>query len=498
LKRWAAGLRRVSADAWFRGVFGGLVALAVAPFWATTLLPMQDYPQFLLFARALGELGTPGSPFFGTYVAGPPYSPLSLPLLIVRALGALSSLETAGRLLWTAYAIALPLASLDLLRALGRSRWAVLPVFVLVPSYWVLGGFFGFATAMPLVVLGLASTVRCLERADWRRTCSLALVAIALVTWHALAYAQLVVLAFALAVMHLDRRAILRVLAALIPSLALWTAWFATTVLGRVPGTRGPHWEGLPPAEELVAFFEPIAAPVPGASWLTAAVFALALASTARGPRERRTWAWLVGLATLGYFALPMVCFGVEGIANRQPYLAALLAVFAWSPPLAPRARAATLAAIGAAGATVLVLVLVRVRAFDGESVGASRLIDLLSPGDTLFAPVGTGSTRAFPQKPLVAVDLYASIRGGGLPNRSFAGYDINVVRYRDGHNPMPDLRGDWLTNPALTRFDYVLWRGPTGGPRLRPDRLRLTASDGDWSLYLVCGSRAHPTCPPP
>ena len=46
------------------------------------------------------------------------------------------------------------------IRVLGRDRWCVLLVFPLIFSYWCIGGFFAFATSMPIVVLGLALSVR--------------------------------------------------------------------------------------------------------------------------------------------------------------------------------------------------------------------------------------------------------------------------------------------------------------------------------------------------
>jgi hypothetical protein len=109
----------------------------------------------------------------------------------------------------------------------------------------------------------------------------------------------------------------------------------------------------------------------------------------------------------------------------------------------------------------------------------------------TLLAPIGPGSTVAFPGRPLVAVDLYASIRHGTLPNSSFAGYDTNVIRYVDDRNPMPGLRGRWLGDPRLRRFDYVLLRDA----HERLPGLELVSRDGEWELYAVCGSRKRPRC---
>ena len=59
----------------------------------------------------------------------------------------------------------------------------------------------------------------------------------------------------------------------------------------------------------------------------------------------------------------------------------------------------------------------------------------------------------------------------------------------------MPGLNSAWLSQPGLTRFDYVLLRGSTGMAAARPTVVRPVAQDGEWSLFAVCGSRALPAC---
>jgi hypothetical protein len=173
-----------------------------------------------------------------------------------------------------------------------------------------------------------------------------------------------------------------------------------------------------------------------------------------------------------------------------------LLFVFAWSLPARPPGRTALLVLVGGAGALALAHLCFRFAAFDRETAGASRLIDRLGPHDTLLAPIGAGSTASFPGKPLVALDLYASVRHGGLPNTSFAGYGYLYVRYVNGKNPMPGLTGKWIDSPALRRFDYVLLRESTAAAASTRRRgLRPVAKDGAWSLFAVCGSKALPVC---
>src|SRR3954451_23388958 len=89
----------------FFAVFALLTGLSAVPFWLTRILPMQDYPHFLLFARAFGDCRSPGSPFHGTYTTGFPLAPLVLPIVLTRAIALFSSFETAGRVIWTLYAV---------------------------------------------------------------------------------------------------------------------------------------------------------------------------------------------------------------------------------------------------------------------------------------------------------------------------------------------------------------------------------------------------------
>jgi hypothetical protein len=495
---------RWADDRLFWPLFGLLVVLAAAPFWLTQLLPLQDYPQILVLARAWGDCRDPATPFFGTYQRSFPLSPLVLPILLLRALGALLGFETAGRVMWTLYAVALPLAGLHLLRVLQRDRWAVLLVFPLVLSYWVAGGFFAFATAAPTLVVSLAFAVRWFRSAAPRDGTALAVLGSALFLWHALAFAQLV-LAFGILwtlFRHRDRPASARALLPILPPMALFATWFVSGVLRRGASSHPPTWpHGL---DNAAHFFDYIGPVVPGATPV-ALLLSLLLAAGAllgarvaeeAGFRVKRPFVWVAVVTALLYFVLPESCFGVEGISNRQPWLAALLLVFAYPLPSRGPARVALIGAIGVASALVLASMGRSFAAFDEESAGASRLIDRLRPGQTLLAPVGTGSTPTFPSpaKPLIAVQLYATVRFGGLPDTSFAGYGTSIVRYVDGKDPMPGLRMQWRAHPdALRLYDYVLLRGDV--PAAALSGLQPVASDGGWHLYGVCGSRSRPAC---
>lgn len=494
--------RGSAADRLFAIVFVALTALAALPFWLTRILPMQDYPHFLAFVRAFTDLGHPESPFHGTYTTGFPLSPIVLPMLLVRGIAAVTGLETAGRIVWSLYAVGLPLASLHLLSVLRRDRWAVLLVFPLVISYWVIGGFFAFATAAPLFVLGLALAVRWLEAPTRARGVALAIAFCVLHLWHALVFAQMLL---CFGVLWLLSRADgarekARALSPVAPAIALFGLWIASTVRGRSPGRKPPSWP--PFFDNATHFFDYVGPIVPEAAGAVAMLALFVAATAITAPRAKSgsfrvasPFAWLALIAAICYLVFPATCFGVEGIHNRQPWVAALLLVFAWSPPRRGASRAIVLGLACAAGLFALVHMSRRFAAFGRETAGASRLLDRLHPHETLLAPMGTGSTVAFPGRPLIALELYATARHGGLPNASFAGYEINFIRYVGGRNPMPGIGTAWLDHPGLTRFDYVLLRGAAAAGVARSKKVAPLARDGEWVLYVVCGSRSRPTC---
>ena len=364
-----------------------LTLLAAVPFWLTDLLPMIDYPPFLTFVRAFQDHGDPASPFHGTYTTGWPVAPLVLPILLARAIAAASSIGIAGKVLLTAYTVALPAASMLLLRVLRRDRWCVLLVFPLVHSYWVSGGFFAFATAPPLVVLGLAVAVRWLDRPTPRLGVGLAAIAVALLLWHALALAQLlldVALLWALWRAPGPRER-WRALLPLTPSLALFAVWVGMSVLTRpsgapVPGPVAawpPFFENAAQLPEFVGVLLPISVGyvllfallvVAGATAEPAAPHASPESPTARY-RVPNAFAVLALASVVCHLVLPSYCLGVEGINNRHPWMAALLFTFAWSLPARPAPRAGLLASMAIGGGALLLHLCGRFVDFHRETV---------------------------------------------------------------------------------------------------------------------------------
>lgn len=499
------------SDIAYGATLAALAALVAAPWLSTELLPAMDYPMFLSFARAMVDLRDPTSPFHGTYTTGWPLSPLLAPLAITVGVGALTSLETGGRVLWLLYSLGLLGAGAWALRVLGQDRWKVVLLAPLVFAKWVSSGFVGFATGAPLLLVAGALGVEWLDSPTRRRGVALASVLVLLALWHALLVPAALL---ALGVLWLCRQGMTwgqraRSLLPLAPAAALLAAW-ALQALGR-PRTGGPTiptaWA---PAREVLSvdhFFDRVLMLWPNsAGWAKALALVLVLGALLRRDTtgedlDERRWRLTnpflaVTLVTAAcWFALPATAFGVEIVQQRFAWLAALWLPLAWRLPSAPVARALVLATVLAVAVGYLGEVRRRFRAFHEETIGASRLVDSLPPGASLLAPLRDAETRALLNKPVREIQQLATIRKGALPSTSFAGYGMNIVRFVD-RNPKPEIFAhDWRRHPGLGDFDHVLLRAP--GPGDAHPALRELRRDGEWVLFRVCGTSAGAGCAP-
>ena len=132
------------SDAAYAVLVLAMTFLAARVWWLSTIVPGQDYPQFLVFVRVARDYADPSSPFHGTYTLAPWFVPTSLPIQLTRVLSLPfgGSIESGAKLLLTLQNATLVAASAYLLRVLGRPRWAIVVLFPFVHSRWtVIGGF---------------------------------------------------------------------------------------------------------------------------------------------------------------------------------------------------------------------------------------------------------------------------------------------------------------------------------------------------------------------
>jgi hypothetical protein len=501
-----------TSDVLYAAMLVSFSTATASVWWLSTIVPGMDYPQFLVFVRAVLDCGNPASPFHGTYSVSHWFVPTSLPIELTAVLSRIlgGSIEAAGRLLLGAHNVGLIVASAYLLKVLARPRWAVVLVIPLVHSRWALvGGYFVYSTAMPLVVLGWALTVRWLQRLDVASGVAMGACLCATLLWHGIAFT---VLGLGVAVLWILWRApSLRArslsVAPCLPALLLAAIWWTTTFVEGPAQGSGNSWRA--PAEAIEAIPEYTWAQVPHATawaWTLAAIVVAGLVAsrTQAGASASATAMWradnpflfLVIAYLLAYLALPLNGNKVEGVSTRFAYPALLAFVFAWSLPRPRLVRGVVLTAILGFSLAEIADIRQRVRAFDEDTRGASALMDRLGPYETLYNfPPDRGLSKDFApgHVPLRELQQYATVRHGGLPNSSFAGYGINYVSYVGGKNPMPGLTGPARRMPGMQSFDYVLVR--SGQAPQEPGFTRIAAEAG-WELYGVCGSHRFPQCP--
>jgi hypothetical protein len=502
--------RLESGDLAYVALLAVLTILAARVWWLSAIVPGQDYPQFLVFVRVAQDVADPGSPFHGTYDLAPWFIPTALPVQVTRGLALLcgGSLDAGGKLLLTLDNVGLVAAGVYLLHVLGRSRWTIVLLFPLVHSRWtVIGGFVAYATAFPWVVLGWGLTVQWLRRREFHSGVMLAGCLCVTLFWHGLAFA---VLGMGFAVLWMLWRApSWRVRATsvwpTVPSLVQFGLWIGSTF-------QRPHessgWKWRPLWEAADHLLDHVVPTIPHATARALLLAGLLVGASmmvrrtlgASGPAARM---WrvdhpmlvLAALYLLGFFVLPSDGLHVEILAQRFSIHAAMAAVFAYNLPEAARMRAVVVGAIAAFGAWTLLDVASCFRAFDADTRGASELMDRVGPRETLYHwPAQNGASPAFgtPNKAEVELEQFATIRSGGLPNSSFAGYGMNYVRYVHD-DPMPFLKGPPVWSEAMTKFDYVLVRADQA---LTDRRFQRVDDRPGWILYAVCGSKRLPACP--
>ena len=213
-----------------------LLGAGVAPFWSGRFLPFLDLPQHLGLAAVVARYRDSATAFARTYLVHGGVTPYWGYYGSMWLLGRALPLELANRLLFSAYAVGLPLAAAFLLASFRRDpRWAVFTL-PLVFSTNLFLGFASFLLSLPLALLALGLAERHLAAPRLRPGTALALAAAAALAFlfHAQSYLLLGLGALVLFAVHARglRWAATRALAFL-PSLALFALWFVPSFLAR-------------------------------------------------------------------------------------------------------------------------------------------------------------------------------------------------------------------------------------------------------------------------
>ncbi len=512
-----------------------LLAATAAPFWSGRWLPFLDLPQHLGLAAVLTRYRDPATSFAHYYTLDPRITPYwgYYGAMWILGLGGLP-LELANRVLFSAYALAVPLASAYLLASFGRDRrWAVLTV----PLVFNTNLFMGFATfllSIPLFLAALGLTERHLgaERLRARHALPLALASSLVFLCHVQTYLLLGVCVLLLLLVHgRDLRWLVARGAAYLPSLALFGSWSwrsfvapdaASAEASLVPHTV--HHDVFGRLGDLGTVYEPwrvVLATMPqrvvgvftdGSDQRIAlallAVFGAALA-TSRGPAghpgalpppgggggswrswmlRRRCDLLLVALLA-SYLFLPMQISGQWYLNARYLVFAAL----ALPLLLAGQARGWRMALVGAASALALLAcanTAAKVRAFQRQVGPFDEIARQLPPrGRVLGLPFDNGWSGPVRLWPFLHWACYQQAFAGGDVGFSFAGLPAIPVRYRPGMQaPHPyEWRPDEFDWASMGRhYDAFLVSGVPhgrGGLELRRNAA-VVARAGPWTLW--------------
>ena len=507
-----------------------VLTACVWPLWAANLLPFMDLPQHLATVRVLHSYGDPlwgVSHYFAIDLGRTQYLAW---YFLVDWLTYLMPLETAARVVFSLYAVGLPLAPAALLRAHGRDARGALLAAPLVYNPFLFMGFANYVTALPLLLWALALLQRLLDDFSPRQLFLLTLVATLLFYDHAQAfvlYGALAGLTVLLGARGLAPRHWWRQVAHLIPAGLAMAWWLQQSLLlaGADEWHKGLGGRNVAPAdvrfkpllERLTAFPEFLLDAYPddadekvlvawlfllGLLWVIGRPAATVRPLAGRAALRRHVPEALLVAAFFIYLLSPISYKWIWPIADRLVPAVALLALPALARPSTPLRSVtlvipATLLALGMAH-----LHADRARQFAAEAGPIRQILGHADRGKRLMSLIYQPQSRVLKWPAFLHFGQYYTMDRGGVANFSFANFPQSPVLFPDeGGPPKVPPRFEW-TPELFTMadhgywYDYVLVRD--ADPLRRPfgaaaDRVQLVAHDGPWALYRNLGRSDHP-----
>jgi hypothetical protein len=462
-----------------------LAALAsLAPLWVPDYVPATDLPQHAaqvhlwrsFDAGALGVVMRHEIHWLNPYLVG--YG-------LARIFALVVSIPVALKLVFTLAVLALPVATLDLLRRQGADPWWSLAAFPLafgVSFYW---GFLNFLVGLPVAVVYLGRSHRLLKR-PWL----LFVATVALLPFHVLLFGWCLGIAVLAALgSRNERRGLaLLALAATLPLLALWLRGMESSagVLA-----HAVHWDwGWHRVFELVSYLlsaEGADARAVGVGLL--ALGGLALLAGSRRPSRHQV---VVGIGLLaGASMLPREAFGLDWIAPRFAVFPAVWALgLLGSSRVSGTRRHAARAWVLAFAVVWPLSLLPGFQAFDREMKSFEELAALVRPGEKVLGVVPDATVEGVPGHPLGHATAWLALQGAE-PVFQFSLLPQSLVQRIDRPlHPVPP--GAWYEDPGGVLSsewpDAVLLRRPARSDLDRlerdPGRWELSARRGDWWLF--------------
>jgi hypothetical protein len=517
----------------YRISFALLVAAHVALVWTLPVLPGQDLPQHLAYARILADHAS-SALFRDTYQVVEPFQTYFTTHYLLAAMEPWLGVLGGLRVLLTAHVLATFLGFQMLVGAFHpRTRapgWTALLAAIFVWNPALCMGFLPFALAVPWILVGAASLVRVAEEGGRRPLVSLAGSTMLASCLHPLATACLLFFAVAYVAASPSRRR--AAAAAWLTAAGLFVVGFTAVV-----GETGVHAERSPDVAEAVRAAHGLEAVdrVLGITWTELPVRLNYVLWALLGPFR------FDALAVLGLCAIALgivVGRARVDVADASPSPSSarravgIFAVASWLSPWAVRlggeltfldlrllgiavplglalvdpARLRTVAyraAIAAACAMWTLHFAVRAFGFAGEARAPLDLLARARPVGVLQSLVLHGESSHFGETFRMThfLPTYYTTLEGGVATQFWARYTPHLpVGYRPGRQP--PQAPDWIPRrfrpESLDGSDHLLVQWATADDplptRRTSERIRRSLRDvvepagceGGWCLYRV------------
>jgi hypothetical protein len=520
--------------------FAALVAASVAPLWWSAVLPGQDLPAHLAYARILRDHADPALPFGAAYRLGATAQPYFTTLYLLIFLGRMMSLLTAARVVATAYVLALYAAVFFAARVAQPQEPRDRPpaaVFLAAPLVWnpaAAMGFLLFVVTVPLVVAGAGVLLLPARGREQMRAAVLVGLCGVAGSLHVYALVCLLLVATLFALWERERRSVTGLLAVVAGAAATLAIWRAAGEVGvseqpiawrealraaigfeAITDAFRVAW-GTPPLKLTYAFytaFGPFG--VAGQLVTIAGVVALLVVhrrSGARASAEQRRRLKVAGTFALVAALLPWgihIPTELTFIDLRTLTVAALLLVPLLPPEafVAGRGRMALLAF--ALACTVNLQV--QVAFFARESRPVLRLLAQVLPAERLaYLSFGGGAAGWGGQFRLTHnLPLYHVVKNGGLAPQLWGRYTAHLPVEPVREPVVPPVWQPWEVQAReLAEVDALLVQEPPPdataratsgfnrlGSLLEP-RFRQVTCAGSWCLYRRDGQERGQTLP--
>ncbi len=500
-----------------------VVAATALPLWLTRYLPIEDLPQHVAAIRVLHSYADPAFSLQRYFELDLFRTQYLAYYFAAHLLSFLVDVELANRLVFTLCVVGTPLALAALVGSLGRDpRLALLSLPLAYNAHLILG-FANFLLGIALMFVGLTLAVQQRRQRSQARSVLLAVVALTCFYAHVVPFAFLG-LGVALIALQRELRALLALLATLVPAGLAALLWTANSPAGRATVTaasgasEGPKpqfqpaavsWADLPnwltdvlhgerDAQLLHAFYALLA---------LAVVVGVIAALVQRGHHVSNDahdahygpdalarsltlrLALLAPLAAALYFVAPTSYDWIWPIAQRFPLLALLFAIAILPTP--PRLFGELLfAAALVLSALQTQLVAQAFHDFDQQEVGDfDRALAVIPQGQRVAGLIFDRGSRFVKFSPFIHYVAYYQARKGGAVMFTFADFPQSPFRFRE-HDRPPRVPARWEWMPERVRlssiawYDYVLVRGFAPALESARDRYTPLYRDAHYSVW--------------